>query len=172
MVHVTLLFLTAAQVLMLIKPESAYQSQVSYLVNDLFMTTDPGLGSYSPDTENGSNPSAEPLTIYNIPALVQFINRTRDNYFFSLEEDDMLSKMYPGKNETTGEVEPIKVFTFASNNKILDTLYLTNSSLGPFENSTADLKKQLYDVQIMSLNFNLHQYINPYAGAEGTCYIE
>ena len=70
MVHVTLLFLTAAQVLMLIKPESGYQSQISYLVNDLFMTTDPGLGSYSPDLENGSNPSAEPLTIYNIPALV------------------------------------------------------------------------------------------------------
>ena len=84
----------------------------------------------------------------------------------------MLSKMYPGKNETTGEVEPIKVYTFAANNKIIDTIYLTNSSLGPFENSTADIKKQLYDVQIMSFNFNLHQYINPYAGAEGTCYIE
>ena len=24
----------------------------------------------------------------------------------------------------------------------------------------------------MSLNFQIHQYINPYAGAEGTCYIE
>ena len=53
----------------------------------------------------------------------------------------MLSKMYPGKNETTGEVEPIKVYTFAANNKIIDTIYLTNSSLGPFENSTADIKK-------------------------------
>ena len=98
MVHVTLLFLTAAQVLMLLKPESAYQSQVSYLINDLFMTTDGGIGSYSPELGNGENPSAAPITLYTIPDLVEFVNRTRNSYFFSLEEDNMLSKMYPGKN--------------------------------------------------------------------------
>ena len=116
LVHVTLLFLTASQVLMLIKPESAYQSQISYLINDLFMTTDGGIGSYSPDLGNGNNPSAAPIIVYNIPDLVQFINRTRNNYFFSLEKDDMLSKMYPGKNETTGAIMPIKMYTFTSKN--------------------------------------------------------
>ena len=56
---------------------------------------------------NGNNPSADGLVIYTIPDLVDFVNRTRNNYFFVLSNDDMLSKIYPEKDEDTGEVLPI-----------------------------------------------------------------
>ena len=46
------------------------------------------------------------------------------------------------------------------------------TSLGPFDSDVSSIKKGVFNVQIMSLNFKIHQYINPYAGAEGTCYIE
>ena len=83
---------------MLLNPESGYQTQISYLINDLFMNADGGIGTYSPDIGNGNNPSESPITVYTIPDLVSFVNRTRNNYFFQLEKDDMLSIMYPGKD--------------------------------------------------------------------------
>ena len=71
------------------------------------MQIDGEIGSFSADTGNGNNPSADPITIYTIPDLVSFVNRTRNNYFIKLQDADMLSKMYPEKDEDTGEILPI-----------------------------------------------------------------
>ena len=36
----------------------------------------------------------DPLTLYDISELVDFVNRTRGNYFNALSDENMLSMMY------------------------------------------------------------------------------
>ena len=157
---------------MIVSPETNYSSDTSLVVSDLFMSTGDGIGSYNPELENGSNPSKEPLILYTMDQLVDFVRRTRDNYFVTLEDTEMLSSIYSSKNETTNEIVPMKMYTFTSNNAILGYYEINATSLGPFNQSFSQLKTELFDVREMSINFEIHQYINPYAATEGTCFLE
>ena len=49
----------------------------------------------------------EPLTLHTIPDLVAFVNQTRANYFYELEDTNMISSVYPSKDLVTGEILPI-----------------------------------------------------------------
>ena len=117
---------------MIVSPETNYSSDTSFVVSDLFMSTGDGIGSYNPELENGSNPSKEPLILYTMDQLVDFVRRTRDNYFVTLEDTEMLSSIYSSKNETTNEIVPMKMYTFTSNNAILGYYEINATSLGPF----------------------------------------
>ena len=119
LVHLALLFLTASQVLMIVSPEADYSTDTSFVVSDLFMTKGDGIGSYNPEVGNGENPSKAPVTLYTVDELVSFVRRTRDNYYVTLEDTEMLSSIYSNKNETTNEIVPLKMYTFTSNNAIL-----------------------------------------------------
>ena len=88
------------------------------MISDLFMSTGDGIGSYDPELINGSNPSKEPITLYTIDDLVDFVNRTRTNYYVTLEGTEMLSSIYSNKNSSTDEIEPLKMYTFTNNNAI------------------------------------------------------
>jgi len=57
-----------------------------------------------------------------------------------VENDDMLLAMYPSKNQTSGEILPIEMYVMSHTNEILKDYNITDTSLGPFDNSTADLK--------------------------------
>ena len=103
--------------------------------------------------------------------LTNFVNRTRNNYYYTLEDSDMLSTIYSNKNSSTGDIIPLKMYLFTANAQILDNYNINKTSLGPFDMDTEDLKEKLFDVQEMSINFHVHQYLNPYAGAEGTCFL-
>ena len=64
------------------------------------------------------------------------------------------------------------MYTFTAKGEITSRYQITNSSLGPFDNDTKAIKEEMFNVQKMSLNFQVHQYINPYASPEGSCYQE
>ena len=57
--------------------------------------------------------------------LTNFVNRTRNNYYNTLEDSDMLSSIYSNKDSTTGDIVPLKMFLFTANSDILDN-YLIN----------------------------------------------
>ena len=140
MVHIILLFLTAAQIFLLAKPESNYQMQIQAVINDLFLRSDGEIGRFDyPSYENGYNIN-EPITIYTIDEMQSFVKRTRDNYYGNVDNDDMLLAMYPSKNTTTGEIDPIRMYVMSHDSKILQDYNITNTTLGPFDNSTAYLK--------------------------------
>ena len=47
--------------------------------------------------------------------LTEFVNRTRNNYYFTLEGSDMLSTIYANKNSSTGDIIPLKMYLFTAN---------------------------------------------------------
>ena len=47
--------------------------------------------------------------------LTDFVNRTRNNYYYTLEDSDMLSTIYSNKNASTGDIIPLKMYLFTAN---------------------------------------------------------
>ena len=46
--------------------------------------------------------------------LTNFVNRTRNNYYYTLEDSDMLSTIYSNKNSTTGDIIPLQMYLFTA----------------------------------------------------------
>ena len=125
--HITLLFLTAAQVLVQIADQVDYQEETQYLIRQLFLTTAGDVGKFPPQ-EMGV-----PITLYDINELVEFIGRTRDNYY-NITGSDMLDQVLQERNTTTGEIVPIQGYIFEHRDSKISQEFTCNStSLGPFD---------------------------------------
>ena len=81
---------------------------------------------------------SDPITLYDINQLVDFVNRTRNNYY-NITGSDMLDQVLQNRNTTTGEIVPISGFSISEGSNIAHEFILNSTSLGPFDDPVATI---------------------------------